>query len=215
MHVTDDNILLYLEDELSQLDRVQLEAHVGRCNDCATQFAALARLPDALKRNVPVQLSNEVLKRAIGIVGGRESGSRWTFRFFNSPLRLAFAGVSVLAVALTTYLLIPRPEPLQFRSTDATTPMLSLFPLDGATVRAKSPVFQWSAVVRSSAYKFSLMDENGVSVWNWDIRDTSLVLPSTVVLIPGKTYLWRVESFLADKTLERSALHVFTYAPSQ
>lgn len=215
MHVVETDILLYIENRLPREGRQKLEAHVGRCDECAKQFASLARLPYALKESVPFELDESVLQKAVDIVGGKQSVRSWNFRFFNSPFRAAFAGLSILAVVLTTYLLVPRHVPSQFRSTETATPMLRLFPSDGAKVGDTHPVFRWSSAVKSSAYKFSLMDENGVIVWIWDVRDTAVSLPSTVVLIPGKTYLWRVESFLADKTLERSALHVFTYAPSQ
>ncbi|MBM2846873.1 MAG: hypothetical protein HW407_2185 [Bacteroidetes bacterium] len=215
MHLTEIEILLYVENKLPPEDRQELEAHVGRCDECARQFASLARLPDTLSENVPFEVNEAVLKEAVGLVGGKAWGRSWNFGFFNPPFRVAFAGVSVLAVALTTYLLVPRHEPSQFRSAETAAPMLRLFPSDGAKVADTHPAFRWSSTVKSSAYKFTLMDENGVSIWNWDVRDTAVSLPSTIVLIPGKTYLWRVESFLADKSLERSALHVFTYAPSQ
>lgn len=214
MHLTEIDILLYVDNKLPPEDRQELEAHVGRCDDCARQFATLARLPDTLKESVPFEVNEAVLKEAVGLVGGKAWGRSWNFRFFKPPFRVAFAGLSVLAVALTTYLLVPHKEPSQFRSIDTTTPMLTLFPPDGAKVDAPHPAFRWSSALKSSAYKFTLMDGNGVSIWNWDVRDTAVSLPSSVVLIPGKTYLWRVESFLADKSLERSALHVFTYAPS-
>ena len=215
MHVLETDILLYIDDKLPAGDRLTLERHVGRCNDCASRFATLVRLPQVLNESIPIQIDNEVLVSAVEIVRVKEQVKRWHFRFFDSPLRIAFGGAAVAVIVLTTYLLAPKHEPAQFRSTDTATPLLRLFPPDGAKVAGPHPVFHWSSVARSSVYNFSLMDERGVSVWNWDVRDTSLVLPSTVVLLPGKTYLWRVESFLADKSLERSALHVFTYAPSQ
>jgi len=214
VHLTESDILLYVENKLPAEDRRNLEQHVGRCDNCARQFATLVRLPHVLKEGIPIQVGRATLNEAAALVGGGKQTSGWTFRIFSSPFRAALAGVSVLAITLTTYLLIPRPEPAQFRSTDSSVPMLKLFPHDGARITGPHPEFRWSPVARSSVYKFSLMDENGVSVWNWDVRDTSLLLPSPVVLIPGKTYLWRVESFLANKSLERSALHVFTYAPS-
>jgi len=215
VHVTESDILLYVEDKLPAEDRQNLEQHVGRCNDCARQFATLVRLPHVLKESIPIRVDRATLNEAAALVGSEKQTSGWTFRAFAYPLRTGLAGVSVAVIALTVYLLIPRPEPAQFRSTDSSVPMLKLFPPDGATMSEPRPEFHWSSVARSAVYKFSLMDQNGVSVWNWDVRDTSLLLPSTVVLLPGKTYLWRVESFLADRSLERSALHVFTYAPSQ
>ena len=215
VHVKDVDILLYGEDKLPLEGRRKLEEHVGRCHDCAGRFAALARLPDVLNQPVPFEVDPATFDAAIEIVRDRESGKLRNLKFLGFSWRVALTGLSVVAIALTTYLVIPRHESSPFRATDPSLPMLRLFPLDGATITEPRPVFHWSSVAQTSVYKFSLMDEGGASVWNWDVRDTSLILPATVVLVPGKTYLWRVESFLADKTLERSALHVFAYAPSK
>jgi hypothetical protein len=116
-------------------------------------------------------------------------------------------------VTFAVYLLVPRPEPAQFRSNETAVASFRLFPADGSTVTARQPELRWSPLAHSSVYKVSLLDEHGLTIHGWDVRDTSLLIPPTVVLVAGKTYLWRVESFLADRSLERSTLHAFTYAP--
>jgi hypothetical protein len=208
-------MLLYVEGMLPVEKRQSLENHVGMCSDCARQFATLARLVHVLKEDVPVRVDGETFRKAIALVSGTTDIKGWTFRIFSSPARAALAGVSLLAITLTAYLLLPRPEPEQFRSTDGVVPMLSLSPADGATITEPRPEFHWSPVSQSSVYRFSLMDHRGVRIWDRDVRDTTVLLPPGVVLVPGNTYLWRVESFLADRSLERSTLHVFTYTLPQ
>jgi hypothetical protein len=130
-------------------------------------------------------------------------------------VRFALTSAAILAVALTTYLLIPRKEVSQFRSPEIPEHTFVLFPEDGAIVSDPVPRFRWAQISPSSAYEFSLLNTSGVVIWSGDVRDTSLTLPATIVLQPGKTYLWRVETFLADRSLERSALHAFTFTPSE
>jgi hypothetical protein len=128
---------------------------------------------------------------------------------------MRFIGVAAVAVAAAAVLLIPPSAPVQFRSIDAPLPTLSLFPADRAVVTDLRPQFRWTPFATSSVYRFTLLDANGVTVWSHDLRDTIVLLPSTLVLSPGTTYLWRVETFLADRSLERSTLHAFTYTPSK
>jgi len=216
MHPEEQELLLYLEDKLSQDDRGKVEAHIAHCEACAQKFASLFRLPRVLDEPAPRDVSEDVLKKATNLVRpGRPP--RWsTFRLFAPPVRIALAGAAVVAIALTTYLLVPPEEAAQFRSEKTEKiPTLELYPDDGATVSKKMPEFRWNTIDESAAYRFSLLDEAGAVIWVSDRRDTSLQLPAFVVLQPGKTYLWRVETFFADKTLDRSALHAFIYAPQE
>ena len=214
MHTEEHELLLYLEAKLSPDDRGKVEAHLANCGDCAHKFAALFRLPRALDQSAPVNVGEGVLKKAVKLVKPGGSLRSFNFKLFTPPFRIALAGAAVTAIALTTYLLVPREEPAQFRSEKAEEiPTLELYPEDGATVSKKMPEFRWKTIGASAAYRFSLMEEAGVLIWVSDRRDTSLFLPSFVVLQPGKTYLWRVETFIADKTLDRSALHAFIYLP--
>jgi hypothetical protein len=216
VHPEEHDLLLYLEDKLSSAERAGIEAHLGGCGECAHKFAALVRLPQILDKPAPHDLSEHMLRKAIKLV--RPGGSpRWSgFKLFTPPIRIALAGAAVVAIAMTTFLLAPRNQPTQFRTDKAEQgPTFRLYPEDGATVHAKRPAFRWNAIGESTVYRFSLTDDAGAIVWISDRRDTSLELPASVVLQSGKTYLWRVETFFADKTLERSALHVFTYLPQE
>jgi hypothetical protein len=216
MHPEEHELLLYLENKLSLDDRGRVQAHVARCGECAHKLAALFRLPQVLDQSAPVEVGKGVLKKALKLVKPGKSPRSFNFKLLTPPFRIALAGAVVVVIALTTYVLVPRDEPAQFRSDKAEElPRLVLFPEDGTTVIEKTPEFRWNMIGGSAAYRFSLLDEAGAVIWVSDRRDTTLQLPAFIVLQPDKTYLWRVETFFADKTLDRSALHAFIYAPQK
>ncbi len=212
MHPDDEEMLLYIEDKLPVGTRELLEAHIGQCGPCATRFADLSRLPLILEGKVPVQLDEAVLRKARALVQPGKPGRPQTF--FSPVFRPAFAAAAAVVLILSVYLFVQEKEPAEFRS-DKVDELrtLIMFPDDGATVIDPATRFRWTSVGESMVYKFSLLRETGAVVWSNDVRDTSIALPSSIVLQPGKTYLWRVETFLADKTLGRSVVHAFTYTP--
>jgi hypothetical protein len=212
MHTDPNQVLLYLEGKLADHERKAVEAHIAHCRRCATQFADLARLPRILDQPVPFEIGDTTFRTAVEIVArGKRRG--FMFRLFAPPFRIALAGAAIVIIVVSTYLLLPRQEPSRFRSEEVEpSSNLTLFPSDGAVVHERRPIFRWTSIGTSSVYRFSLMDETGAIIWENDPRDTSVTLPGSLVLQSGKTYLWRVETFFADKTLDRSALHAFTYA---
>ena len=214
MHPDDRKILLYLEDKLPSKERGNIEAHVARCAACANRLANLSRLSLILEQPVPIDLDVATREKARKLVGQREDGWWKGFKPFNPPYRFALAGAAVIALVLSIYLLGPQGEPRQFRSERSEeVETFELYPEDAAIVSDRGAQFRWTSVGESMVYRFSLLEETGVIIWSNDIRDTVIAIPLSVVLRPGKTYLWRVETFLADKTLEHSALHAFTYSP--
>ena len=216
MHSDDQEILLYLEDKLPSAKRERLEKHIGRCEPCAARFADFSRLPSILAEPLPRDLDEATQKKAVELLrpGRAPKGGSPAFRLFAPQYRLAFAGAAALLLIVSVYLFLPRETPVQFRSDrSGDVGSLVLIPEDGARVRSHDIEFRWTSLGESMAYKFSLLRETGAVVWSTDVRDTSLSLPEAIVLQPGKTYLWQIETSLADKTLGRSAVHAFTYSP--
>ena len=216
MHSDDQEILLYLEDKLPPAKREHLEKHIGRCKPCAARFADLSRLASILEEPLPGDLDEATQKKAVELLGpGRPlQGGSPAFRLFAPQYRIVFAGVAALVLIVSVYLFLPDEPQVQFRSDRSEhAGSFVLIPEDGARVRSHDVEFRWTSLGESMAYKFSLLRETGAVVWSADVRDTSISLPESIVLQPGKTYLWQIETSLADKKLERSAVHAFTYSP--
>jgi hypothetical protein len=116
-------------------------------------------------------------------------------------------------VIASILVLIPRDDVPVYRSESPDISTLTLFPEDGTEIRDRENVFRWTPTAESMTYRFSLLNEEGRVVWIKDLETTSLIIPPSVVLQPGKTYLWKVEAFLAKNMSGRSSLHAFTYIP--
>ena len=85
-------------------------------------------------------------------------------------------------------------------------------PRDGATVQSMHPRFRWLRKAESTAYQFSLYEVNRTPVWSALVRDTSLVIPLSVSLAPGKMYLWHVDAIMSDENIAHSELYAFTFS---
>jgi len=58
--------------------------------------------------------------------------------------------------------------------------------------------FAWRAIARAERYQLVVVDTTGAELYATDTRDTALVLPDSVRLVSGRTYLWWVQATLAD-----------------
>jgi hypothetical protein len=214
MHPDEHIFLLYLEGRAQPGERDIIEEHSAHCERCAHLLATLSRLQEGLNEPVPIEPDQATFSKAVELVRPRGLSTWFHAGAGRSPLGIALAGAAVLAIALTTYVFLPRHEDERFRSErDGLLPVLKLVPSDGAVVRETSPEFRWNNVQESAVYRFNLLDASGTVIWSNDVRDTSLSLPPSVVLQPGITYLWSVETLLADHSPGRFTLHAFTYSP--
>lgn len=84
-----------------------------------------------------------------------------------------------------------------------------IVPRDGATISLLHR-FKWERIAGSTAYRFFLYEVNRTLVWSALVRDTTLVIPSSLPLQRSHSYVWRVEAILQDETTVRSELHAFT-----
>jgi hypothetical protein len=60
--------------------------------------------------------------------------------------------------------------------------------------------FVWRRVGRAERYTIVVVDTTGTELFASETRDTSLTLPDTVHLMPGRAYLWWVQARLEDQS---------------
>jgi hypothetical protein len=121
-----------------------------------------------------------------------------------ASLWIGLAGVIVIGFGITLFATRNGPP------SGGSVPQFALIaPRDGTTIPLLRR-FIWQRIARSSAYHFYLYQVDRTVVWSSLVRDTSLVVPPSVQLQRGQTYLWRVEAILPDETTIHSELHAFT-----
>mgnify|MGYP000170982352 CR=1 FL=1 len=217
MHLTEAEIILYIENKLGVDERTRIETHIGGCAACASQFAAIAQIPSILSKDVPLHVDRKTRQRVMQLVQSERRKFLRLFDFLNPPARFALAGLAAAAILATSYIYFftkHHPVPSQFRSGEETATIENISPQDHAVVRETPVRFVW----RSSSpvgYRFQLFSENGVPLWSAFVADTTLILPPTVVLQLRKTYLWSVETPLTNATGRPSRLSSFVFEAEQ
>lgn len=211
MHATEADILLYLENKLSAANSEVMKTHFSECDKCREELVALLRLPAIIESGETPLLDPHVYARAQAMGAPR----RRPFFGLRLPAsgKLALAALVFVAAGVTYFFLAESPPPSRFRDRAPVQVNFSMHPSEGAVVKQSVPTFIWSGMKNSIGYQVVLYRENGTMLWQGTSRDTSLALPSDVVLQQGKTYLWRVETFFPDQSNYESKLNAFLYSP--
>jgi hypothetical protein len=215
MHLTEAEFILYIENRLEGDERTRVETHIGGCAACASQFAAIAQIPAVLSKEVPLRVDRKTRQRVMQLVPSGRRGFMRLFNFLNPPARFALAGLAAVAILVTSYMYFLKkhlPAPSQFRSGQETATIENISPQDHAVVHETPVRFTWRST-SPAGYRFRLFAENGVPLWSAFVRDTTLTLPSSVVLESGKNYLWSIEVPFTDSITERPTFHAFSFRP--
>jgi hypothetical protein len=169
-------------DEETSATRDEI-AHLAGCARCRTELASLAAL--------------------LADPGIAEARTLATRRFVtpHRPRRLQV--LSALAAAAALLFLV---RPAGERRTGSNTPAGAVHraptitalgsprPLSPDGDVETAPVFSWTAAPGSDRYRLTLFDQAGHVVYETQVRDTSLALPDSVVLVRGVPYVWQVDA---------------------
>jgi len=169
--VDDETIAALAAGTLDAGLRASVLPHIASCAYCRAAVASVARALAA----------PTVAREIVAAEGARR-------RFFRIALPLAAAAVLLLLTWPPVDIRGPghrAPPPAT-----ATTPV----PLDPIGSVAVADVLRWSAVTGADRYRVTLFDAAGRVVYEARLPDTLAALPDSVVLAPGRTYLWKVEA---------------------
>lgn len=170
-HPATEAIAAYLDDSLPAPDRATLEAHLAWCRPCRQEVTSARRL-----------LETRALR------------SRWSMM-----VPVAAAAVLLLAL-LGRGLLSPLPVEDTVRAggeaegADGVPSIQVLSPADWDTVGRDAILFAWAGQAGSPLYRLTLTDAGGRALWVQDTTNTTLTLPVSVTLAPGRTYFWYVDA---------------------
>ena len=187
-HRSPEEIAAYLCDELRAADRERFQAHLAVCRSCRWEVTSAQRLtrarPHETGRNIA--LAAAVLLVAVLVtrdIGGGRAG--------------------------------PQGE-AQRRSTEQAGSAQTIeivSPGDGGTVTLSPVVFAWRGRPGSFVYRLTLSTDDGRTLWIGDTRDSTIALPSRVVLDRGRGYFWYVDALGSDARSSTSGVHRFSTSP--
>jgi hypothetical protein len=190
----DEATVAALAEEGGALDaeaRSALLPHLATCARCRAAVASVARaLGDG-----------EVAREIAAASGGR--GRRW----YRVALPLA-------AAAMLVVLAWPRgpdEEPARHRAPTITATAAPVPESPVGTVAAAAEL-RWGEVAGADRYRVTLFDAGGRVLYETQLIETELALPDSVVLVPGRIYLWKVEARSGWDRWSESSLVQFSIA---
>jgi len=193
-HLTSDEVAMYLDARMSELDRRRVDTHLADCDVCRDEVlevrSMLRSAPRRSRARAPIS----------AIVG-------------------AVAAALVLAVAPWKYARQSRSDlESQVATERAVLPdagrdsVQIVAPAVDATV-ARRAMFVWRRGVGDSQFTVTVMNERGDVAWSASTRDSVMTLPDGVPLIPGMAYVLYVDALRDDGTSARSGPRLFTIQP--
>ena len=138
------------------------------------------------------------------------SKSRRNRRVTKSAIML-LAAAAIVVVAVST---LKRPfqesrDAMRSGSTDQA--LIAYGPI--GEVRSSPSRFTWGSTPQALSYHITITGDSGTEVWSGSATDTTIVLPVSVSLVPGRRYLWVVDAVTSDGTTRSTGLHEFGIVP--
>ena len=168
-------------------------AHVATCALCRRAVASVAEA-----------LAAGPITHEIEIVEGRR-------RRRGPVLRVALP----LAAAATVLLLLWSPANDSFgRHRGPPPPPPATIPIPRSPVGAVAAVndLRWSHVTGADRYRVTVFDATGGVVYATELADTVVAFPDSVALVPGDSYLWKVDARTGFDRWAASELAEFSIA---
>lgn len=187
----DDTIAALADGTLAPPTRAAVLPHVAGCARCRTAVASVAR----------ALADTGVAREVDSIEGGRR-------RIYRIALPV------VAAAALLLVLVWPRPvdhDGLPHRAPPITASAVPV-PLSPIGTVADAGVLRWTAVAGADRYRVTLSDAGGRVLHEMQVADTVVALPDSLVLVPGRSYVWLVEARIGFERWSVSRLVEFSIA---
>lgn len=168
-HPGADDLAAYLDRRLDDSARAEVEAHVAWCDECRAE-----------------------LREVSGIL--RTDGAKPRRRLAWIGPAVAAAAAIVLLVAYPRGPSAPDDIPAHRDVPGAVDPAPILTsPVPGAE-DPDGRILRWTRVERADRYRVTVFDTAGSVLWRAETPDTAVSLPDAAGLVPGTSYLWRVDA---------------------
>lgn len=219
MHLTQNEILLYLENKTSRDEHEKVEVHLSNCKDCVSALSDTYKLLHDIDDIEDVPLKSETLEKAKKIVRHRE----YSFERKKGRIKLVF-GTAVLTIvfisAIVFYMgneeVINDPEAKYRNKTGfnkRTVDQQVYFPPDNFIITSESFSLKWMKSANAVEYRLNIFDDRGEKLLDVSTSDSAIIPGDFIKMIPGKEYLWNLETILPDGRKLKSSVFSFRYSP--
>lgn len=183
-HLSVEDIASLIDGTLTPDERSNAERHLAHCDACREELAASTR--------------------AVAAAG------------LPPTRRLPWRLIAPLAAGIVFALMLRSPG--EIRRVDETPEragpardagIVTIFPPAGTALRADALRFVWRPFQSAIGYHVVVKEPSGAPLWTGDVADTVLVLPDSVRLRAGESYVWRVDAQRADFSTASSAETAF------
>jgi len=187
----DDTLAALAEGSLGVAARAAALGHVASCPRCRSIVASVARA-----------LADPGVAREVASPGGAGRP-----RFYQIALPAAAAAVLLL-------LAWPRHTDEGGSPPHRSPPGATAVPLlrSPVGVVAQAETLRWTSVAGADRYRATLFDSHGRVLFDTQLAETLAALPDSVVLDPGRPYLWKVEARTGWQRWSASGLVEFSIA---
>jgi len=187
----DDTIAALADGTIAPTTRAAAVPHLAGCPRCRNAVASVTR----------ALADSGVAREIVSVEGGRR-------RFYRIALPVA------AAAALLLVLVWPRPVDdggLPHRAPPITASAAPV-PLSPIGTVADAGVLRWTAVAGADRYRVTLSDAGGRVLHEMQVADTVAALPDSLILVPGRSYVWLVEARIGFERWSVSRLVEFSIA---
>jgi hypothetical protein len=188
-HVSSEHLAAFLDGRLTGSERERAVRHFASCGECRQELTELRDL---------LALPFEARSR------------RW--------IAVAGAAAAILAFVVVTQMVSDgslggsgrvRTED-GVRLPDGTQAIAVVSPNDRVAVSPTALSLSWRPAAAVAMYVVTILDSTGTQVWSHSSADTSVIVPISARLRPGRLYFWSVDARLADGTTAKTGPRTFT-----
>ena len=188
----DETLAALAEGTVVAAGRPAALAHLAACERCRKTVASVARALADPELAAEIRAVDEVPASPV---------RRWV------PAALGVGAVAALLLLIIPPKLEDPESPHRAPPITAAPAPQALAPV-GHVSRAEK--LRWTPVEGADRYRVTLFDEDGSVRYEAEQADTSVTLPPSVTLVPGRTYAWRVDARLGFDRWASSELVEFS-----
>lgn len=185
-----------LDGAVSPSSRPAFDDHVADCDYCVARLGRLGRIVSIMGDDHPSEFTLVRAKRMIPQRIYRRQTVGW-----------AAAAAVLMAVTFTTMLFTlqhggvhpPSSPAREVRNISQDAHRLEvLYPVDGAAVDTRRPVFRWSGIEGSIYYNVRIVGDDGTMIRQERVESTEWRLPNDLNLAVPEEYYFRVDAYLTE-----------------